>query len=471
MTELINSLPDFTGVFSDKRIDKRANQVLSKLNLGRSSSVRQVTQTDAEQKSFYRLFNNESFTEEGIKEGITDRCSQLCKGRHVLSIQDTTEFNLTSQQGRKKADSGLDRTAKDDVLGFMLHSSLVVDADKTTALGYSCIKVWHRETDKPIRHERNYQQQQIKDKESYKWIESADKGKEVLKDASRVTIVADRESDIYDLLAGSYGEQTYLLLRSSFNRRLVSGEKLQEHLNNLPVMDEYELELNGDIRKDIPKRKAHIELKWDKVELSKPEKCKNKELPPSTAVYVVEAKENNNSKGVLWRLYTTHTITTTAAARQIIEWYKQRWHIEQIHRLLKTDGFRIERSQLEQGWAIRKLTLLALMATLRILQMMLAYKDESEQQSAEDAFSSEEQSCLGMINNQLQGQTDKLKNTATPSTLRWATWVIARLGGWKGYASQRNPGPIVLQKGLAKFYVMFEGWRMYQNFEKDVSTR
>ncbi len=73
-----------------------------------------------------------------------------------------------------------------------------------------------------------------------------------------------------------------------------------------------------------------------------------------------------------------NAVTNAEQAMQIIEWYKQRWYIEQIHRLLKTEGFRIESSQLEQGWAIRKLTLLAMMATLRILQMMLAYDDDEQ---------------------------------------------------------------------------------------------
>jgi transposase len=111
----------------------------------------------------------------------------------------------------------------------------------------------------------------------------------------------------------------------------------------------------------------------------KPSKCKNDNLSVSKEMYVVEAREENKSKGIYWRLLTTHPISNVEEAMQVIEWYKQRWHIEQIHRLLKTEGFRIESSQLEQGWAIRKLTLLAMMATLRILQMMQAYEDDNEQ--------------------------------------------------------------------------------------------
>lgn len=103
MVELINSFPDFSGSF----VEKRAAQALHKLTRGRNSSIRQVRESDAEQKSFYRLFNNEKFNEKAIEQSIVNHCSQLCKDRHLLCIRDTTEFNLSGQQGRLKAASGL----------------------------------------------------------------------------------------------------------------------------------------------------------------------------------------------------------------------------------------------------------------------------------------------------------------------------------------------------------------------------
>ncbi|MBI3882724.1 MAG: transposase, partial [Sphingobacteriales bacterium] len=46
-------------------------------------------------------------------------------------------------------------------------------------------------------------------------------------------------------------------------------------------------------------------------------------------------------------------------------------------------------------------------------------------------------------------------------------WIIARLGGWKGYSSERKPGITTLWIGLEKFYDTYNGWRMI----KDVYTR
>ena len=469
MEGLINSNPDFTGAFGDKRIENRASQALRKLTQGRDSSLRQITEDEAEQRSFYRLFNNESFSEAGIINSIVNRCQALCSARHLLCIQDTTEFNFSGQQGRIKAKSGLGTTSREDILGFMLHSSLVVDAVKSHALGYSYIKAWERLEDAPGKLERGYQQLPIEEKESYKWIAAANQSKELLQQAASITIVADRESDVYDLFKVVEKGKVELLIRSNHDRQITGKSKLSAYLNKLPVMHEYDLAVTGDARKSVEKRLAHIGLKWSKVELLKPKSCNNEQLPLVQQVYVVEATELNKAKGIYWRILTTHEVTNAEQALLIISWYKERWYIEQIHRLLKTDGFRIERSQLEQGWAIRKLTLLAMMASLRVLQMMLAYQDDNEQ-DINEAFDGQEQKCLQMIGDKLNGETEKLKNPAKANTLKWATWIIARLGGWKGYTSQRKPGPIVLQNGLAKFYNIYEGWTLYQNYHQDVYT-
>jgi hypothetical protein len=463
MDEPINSNPDFKGAFGDKRIERRAADALRKLTTGRNSSLRQITESDAEQKSFYRLFNNDSFTETAIEKSIVDRCRTLCSGRHLLCIQDTTEFNFSAKQKRIKEKSGLGTTSRDDILGFMLHSTLVVDADSSHALGYSYIKAWERPLDAPDKHERDYQHLPLQEKESYKWIAAADQSKALLQQAAAITIVADRESDIYDLFGVAEKDQVHLLIRSNHDRLINGKQKLSTCLNALPVMYNYELAVAGDLRKSSTKRIAQMELKWAKVELVKPASCRDEQLPKVQEVYVVEAAEQNSKKGIRWRILTTHEVTTPEEALQTISWYKERWHIEQIHRLLKTEGFRIERSQLEQGWAIRKLTLLAMMASLRILQMMLAYLDDNEQ-SINEVFDEQEQKCLQMIEKKLEGATEKLKNPEKTNTLKWATWIIARMGGWKGYTSQRKPGPIVLQKGLAKFYNVYEGWLLFQDY-------
>lgn len=471
MVERINSFPDFRGSFDDDRIGKRANSVLHQLLQGRNSSIRRVTQSRAEQKGFYRLLHNENFSEQKIEESIVKRCGDLCSGRHVLCITDTSEFNLEPNRGRIKKDSGAGKTTKEGILGFMLHGSFVVDADIKTALGYSGIDIWHRPEDEPNDDERLYQKRPIEEKESYKWIKAAEQSRRELSRAKQITVVADREADIYDLFGRYTGTDLHLLIRSKSDRRInANKEKLTDHLLRQPEQHTYSIEVRGDIRKGIEKRKTELILKWTTVQLCKPRSCQDKAIADSVPVTVVEAKEKGKTAGIYWRLYTTHPVNSAAEAIQIIEWYKQRWYIEQLFRLLKLQCFQIESSQLETGWAVRKLTMLAMLAALRIIQMMLAYEDDNEQ-PIEEVFTKDEQLCLTQANQKLEGATEKLSNPNRPQTLQWAAWIIARLGGWKGYTSQRKPGPVVLHRGFIKFYQLYEGWLLAQRFFKDVGTQ
>lgn len=155
-------------------------------------------------------------------------------------------------------------------------------------------------------------------------------------------------------------------------------------------------------------------------------------------------------------------------ALQIVEWYKARWYIEQLFRLLKSKGFQIENTELENGAAIRKLCIMMLMAILKIMQMRLAYSDvEGEGQPIKEVFTATEIECLKKVNKKLQGKTIKQCNNYDPNRTKWATWIIARLGGWKAYNSQGPPGIIILKKGLERFTFILEGYLL----TKDMGTQ
>jgi len=60
----------------------------------------------------------------------------------------------------------------------------------------------------------------------------------------------------------------------------------------------------------------------------------------------------------------------------------------------------------------------------------------------------------------LSGKTKKQQNPYPPSTLPWATWLVARLGGWSGYQTQSPPGMPILVRGLRQFEATFIGWKL-----------
>lgn len=461
-------IPDYNGKLPDRRLDIRADKLARQLSQNPCSSVRKLSGTPAEHKANLRFLNNEKVEEEVLVKELSGRVGQIVTDRHVLVVTDTCEVNMSNHKGRLKPNSGLGRSDKSDTAHcFKIHPGMVMDSENLNPLGFSWVKVFHRDEDMPDRKKRKYKQQAIEEKESFKWIEVAQKSKEVLAKAATVTIIEDREGDIYEQFALVPDEKTHLIIRSRTTRKLANGNSLYAEVEDTPVVGEYEIEVPTDKRKGQYKRKAIIELHFTTCEIKRPTNLRKKDYPTSINVTCIWAKEKGNvSNPISWRLLTTHAVENFEDALQIVFWYTVRWYIEQVFRILKKQGFGIEQSELASGWALRKLVVMQLSALLKILQMNIAYSQPEGGQPIEEVFDHEQIEVLNKLNKKLQGNTLKLQNNNDPKRTRWATWIVARLGGWKGYDSQGLPGVIVLKRGLERLEYIIEGIRL----EKDVGT-
>jgi Transposase DNA-binding/Transposase DDE domain len=460
----------YANWFGDKRIEARGTQLHGTLFRNATQSIQSMSSSRAEQKGFYRFLHNSKTTEKKLIAELTDRCQKMVKDKVVLSIQDTSEINLSAHRGRLKKNSGVggidDHFAG---IGFKIHPCFVVDAMSCFPIGFSNIRIWNREEGMGDKYKREYNKLPIEAKESYKWIEGSTGSKEVLSQARAVIIVQDREGDIFEQFVQIPDEKTFLLVRSCVSRKVGSDKKLWDTLSKATVLGQYELTLSADKRRKEPSRTAVMEVRCVEVQLQCPKNDKRNRLKTVTA-YAIEAKEINSmaQQPVHWRLVTTWPVSSYADALQIIEWYSWRWLIEEVFRMLKKEGFNIEGSEIESGWAIRKLTVMMLDVIVKLMQMHIAYNcPEGESPETAMMFTEKEQECLAGVNRKMEGSTKALKNPYSPSELKWAVWIIARIGGWKGYASQRPPGMTTLFKGLEKFYLTYDGWTL----QKDVGTR
>ncbi len=206
----------------------------------------------------------------------------------------------------------------------------------------------------------------------------------------------------------------------------------------------------------------------EQVAIQRPDKLNVPDYPASVALYAVEAVEVNPPLGqepIHWRLLTTHQVICLEQALCVIKWYTWRWRIEQLFATLKTAGLNLEATQLESIAAIERLTVLALSVAVRILQLIQGR--DNPDLPATVAFSHEQQQCLSTMPAAgvaaaptLQGKTQLQQNPYPPQSLAWATWIIARLGGWSGYKSQKPPGITTLIRGLEQFQSTFFGWKL-----------
>ena len=365
---------------------------------------------------FSRFLANPRVTVDSLIEGWGALTSSACSGRHVLAIQDTSEINFTTTPARRR---GLGEIGKGNGRGVLLHAML----------GLVAGEIWTREG----RIEVPRAERLLADKESERWLSTAEAAKPVLQRAALVTEVSDRESDIYAKWARVPGPGFHILTRALHDRRLQGGGKL----STAPLRPAGEAFVELRARPVRPARTAHLKAGFAQVKIVRPANTREKGLPRIVTVSLVEVAEIDAPAGaepILWRLLTTHAVADAAMAWRIVGWYQKRWTIEQFFRTLKQQGLQLEDSQLETAERLIKHTAIAARAA--------------------------EIDTLRALAPTLEGNTALQRNPHPPGTLAWAAWIIAKLGGWDGYPKSKPPGPITFRHGLQYFRSAAHGWAL-----------
>lgn len=406
-----------------------------------------------EQMRFWRFIANERVTVERLTDGWSEQTRVAVSDRHVLAIQDTSEIKFSTTEDDRRE---LGKIGKGNSFGVLLHAMMTVDANTGACLGLAGGRVWTRKGDVEVPHAKRT----LANKESARWVTTAAQAKDVLAQAAMVTFINDREGDFYAHWACTPEPNVHLLSRVMHDHALAGGGTLRKAVKRVPFSAKAVIELPK--RMDRRARKAHLSLRFGSVVLQRPKNTKERDLPKTVALNFVEVIELHPPKGsepIHWLLLTTHAVTSVADAWRIVGWYKQRWIIEQFFRSMKSQGLQIEDSRLETADRLMKMVAIAARAATIVIQLVQA-RNGGDVLPADFAFSAEEIEALAAINKGLQGKTDLQKNTHPLETLPWAAWIIARLGGWSGYASHRPPGPITIHNGLARFQTLVGGWNL-----------
>jgi Transposase DDE domain len=402
---------------------------------------------------FNRFLGNTKVTTDRIIESWSEGTVAAAEGRHVLAIQDTSEINFATTAKRRR---GLGETAKGNARGLLLHPMLAVDAENGTCLGLLSGQVWTRKGRRTVSHDLR----DLSDKESQRWIATAVAAKPLLAKAAMVTALGDRESDIFALYASATEERFHVIARSMHDRKLVDRTGLYATSEGMAVVDQRAVLLPA--RGQRSERLALLELRFAAVRLGRPQTKFLRHLPESLPLTLVDVREPNAEAGsepLHWRLLTTHPVANAEDAWRIVEWYKRRWLIEQFFRVLKTQGFRLEDSQIGTADRLLKLVAIAAKAAVITIQLLQA-RDGRGQQPINLAFNLNEVAALAALNQDLEARTKRLKNPYPPDKLAWAAWIIGRLGGWDGYPSSKPPGPITFRHGLEYFHAVAVGWSL-----------
>ena len=437
---------------------KRGADFLAALVGHRTACLRRLGPDRAGQVRFGRFLHNPAVTATEMVATAAAHTALAAQGRHVLAIQDTTELNFS---GHARSKRGFGTVGNGIDIGLFLHPVIVADAVSGGMIGLVAAQVRNR-TRQPTTHRRK---RLTAEKESQRWLDGLSAASEVLSMAGMVTVIADRESDIYAELIAARPAHVHLLIRSAQDRSLTGGGRLFAAGDAFAVA--------GGRAIAVPARPggraartAELAIGFGTVTIARPIHAP-KNWPAQVALQLVTAREiapPDGEKPIVWRLLTTHAVQDLASAERIIDWYRRRWIIEQVFRTLKTQGFDIEESQVLDAATMTKLATAAMIASVRVMQLVMA-RDGVTGQRLADALDPAVEPVVEALVSELEGATAKQKNPHPKGSLARFAWVIGRLGGWDGYVGHgyKPAGPKTMAYGLQRFDAIRQGWGLPKN--------
>jgi hypothetical protein len=403
----------------------------------RSLRVRRLGGNRAGEIRITRFLRNPVVTAGEMLSEAAARTSQRCQGRDILVIQDTTVVRSSGGGGD------------------YLHAVIALDEADGAMLGVVDGRFLHRTSGRKAER----RELPIEEKESFRWLEGAEQAASVCAGAGRITVIADREGDIYEAFA-LRPEGTDLLIRAAQDRSLDDGGKLFAALDALPQAGQANLDLPA--RPGQRARTARLGLRFATMTLARPNRRFGAGLPDAVEMRLIDVCEIDPPAGVPpvhWRLLTTRPVCDAAQAWAVVDLYRRRWAIEQLFRTLKTQGFDIEGIRIQESEPRDKLVTAAFIAAVAVQQLVHG-RDGGQRplRLSTDVFDADDALLLEAYCAKLEGKTERQKNPHPKGSLAYAAWVCARLGGWTGYYGK--PGPVV----------MLNGWLEIQAAKRAVQT-
>jgi Transposase DDE domain len=435
--------------FGDIRVAERADWLIERVATAGTLVLRKLGETRAGEKAVHRFLSSSYVSVDRIVETLAARTAVQCAGRRILAVQDTTEINFA---GRDKKRRGFGPAGDGKTPGFFIHPVIAIDVESGAVVGLVDAEIWTRSAGRvTCRRSRA-----IETKESMRWLSGCQAAASVLSDA-QVTMVADRESDIY-LLFARKPERLDLIVRAGQDRALAEGGMLFEVLADAKALSRSDVRVAPRGPGDKG-RIATVELRAGTVRIARPQTAGLSDAPKTVELTLVEAREIDAPPGktpLLWRLLTTHTVTCTAQAEEVVQLYRLRWRIEQTFRALKSDGLALDDSQVIDAERMFNLAAIGLAGAIRTIQLVDAR--DGGPRPASDVIDANFAVALERLSKKLEGKTQRQKNPHPLGSLAFVAWITARLGGWNCY--YKPPGPKTMRDGWNRLAATLEGYAL-----------
>jgi hypothetical protein len=450
------------GYFGDARRAAVGTELFERVTATGSLVIRTLGGTRAGELAIHRFLSAPSVTCKEMLETLAGRTLGATAGRRIVVAQDTTEINFAGREANRR---GLGAAGNGVSAGFFIHPLVAIDSATEAVLGLLDAHIWTRDDEARTAPRR---QRAFEDKESIRWLRGAERAAELATDAASVVVVGDRENDIYGCFARCPA-QVDLIVRAAQDRALTEAASLFDSAAAWPELTRMQVKV-APRRIGDPGRIATVALRSGPVTLKRPRNGFAKADPETVSLTLVEAREIDppaNEAPLHWRLLTTIAVGDAGAACEIVRLYRLRWRIEQVFRALKSDGMRLEETQMHDAERLFKLAVVGLASACRTIQLVDA-RDGSPR-PATDVIDPALLPAAEAIGATLEGKTERQKNPHPPHSLAWLAWIIARLGGWNCY--YKPPGPKTMRAGWTQFETMAAGFTIAEALEAKSNVR
>jgi len=447
--------------FGDLRLNKRLEVIGERLAVHPNETFPNRFADPAELQAFYRFANNESVSHDILitAHGAGTLAFMKATPGVVLLIQDTTVLDY----------SGLDIAELGQIgnghgRGLYCHNCLAVVAATREVLGLAG-QILHRRRKAP-KGEKRQTRKNDPQRESKLWKAMSQSIPAMPEDhaAGQLWVeVLDRGGDITEYLDHADQAGKKYVVRSQHNRwieRQIPGEtedasptiekvKLHDLARALPSVGTYTVAVQA--KEGQPARTAVVSVSWQPVTILPPRQKRGDERGVPLQCWVVRVAEINAPTGVEaleWILLTNVPVESFPDALERIDWYRERWIVEEYHKAQKT-GVEIENMQFTTLAALQ--VAIALLSVTAILLLRLRDQSRAADAKTRPATSCVPPSWVRMLS-RWRHQEERMD---------WSVhdffYALARLGGHQNRKHDHPPGWLVLWRGWMQLHAMLEG--------------
>lgn len=428
----------------DVRLQRRAVRIGTRLATQPGASLPQQMADRAELVATYRLLDHAEVSHTALSQPHWEATRQRAGATElVLLVQDTTELDYTRYATHL---SGLGPIGNGGGQGLLLHTTLAVVPQPRQVLGIAHQQVFLR-----VPHPRPTEKRRAKaERESRVWGEAVEAIGGPPTDR-RWVVVADAASDVTGMLLSARQQGVDVNIRLAAERRLVDATGSETDLPTYlwPTVCGWEAQVGTwvDIpaRGGRPARRAQVHLSWGPVHIRTPQPHAPLGL---WVVRVWEVEPPADAEPLEWRLATSVAVNEAHEALERVQWYSDRWVVEDYHQCLKS-GCAIEQRDLETADRLRRLLGFLALVALRLLQL----RDAARLTPHAPATTVVEPLLVHLL-------AAHLKLDASALTVRAFWRGVAQLGGFLGRRRDGEPGWKTLWRGWLYLDTLVQGARL-----------